>query len=282
MVAVRLSRITRELHSRIRQFFEEPLGADATPLEIREALLDQVERSVQPAGRGRRVFPYNRVHVLVAGCRSDRPALEAVLAGLGERVEERLAELSCERPDRIDVSVSFPEDVPPNWTSGQLFSIEYSRSEEPRHPAVVLTGQREPQPSLRVVVLKGAATEDNYTFTQATVPIGRTAEPSDHLGRVRRNRIAFLDSVDGVTETVGRAHARIAFDAETASYRIFDEGSSNGTLILRDGNVIPVPSQDPRGVRVESGDEIQLGRAVIQVSFETTAAATSWRGLSVS
>lgn len=281
-MAVRLSRITRELHSRIRQFFEEPLGADATPLEIREAVLDQIERSAQPAGRGRRVFPYNRVDVVVAGCRSDRPALEAVLGGIGEKVEERLGELSCERPDHIEVSVSFPENVPPNWTPGQLFSIGYSLNEEPRRPAMAVTREGQPQPSLRVLVLKGAATEGNYTFTQATVSIGRTAEPSDQLGRVRRNRIAFLDAVDGVTETVGRAHARITFDPDTASYCVFDEGSSNGTLILRDGNVIPVPSQDPRGVRVESGDEIQLGRAVIQVSFETTPVATSWRGLSTS
>jgi pSer/pThr/pTyr-binding forkhead associated (FHA) protein len=100
------------------------------------------------------------------------------------------------------------------------------------------------------------------------VSIGRTADPTDDLGRVRRNRIAFMDTVDGVTETVGRAHARLRFDPETGDYRLYDEGSSNGTSIHRDGDVIVVPRRDPRGVRVRSGDEIQVGRAAVRVVIE--------------
>jgi AcrR family transcriptional regulator len=265
-VAVRLSHLTRELQSRIREFFDEPLGTDATPLEIREAVLDHVEARVQPVGRGKRVFPYNRVLVRIAGTRADRPALEAAFDGLDAKIRDRLAELRCEGPRHLQATTAFPEEIPATWTAGQLFAVEYGREEEPASRDAILPAR---QPSLRVLVLKGSAAQDEYTFTQASVPIGRTPEPADHLGRVRRNRIAFLDSVDGVTETVGRAHARLEFDAETGSYRLFDEGSSNGTSIVREGNVVPVPPQDPRGVRVESGDEIQLGRAVIQVSFET-------------
>ncbi len=264
-MAVRLSRLTKKFQSRIKDFFEEPLGADATPLEVREAVLDHVEARVQPVGRGRRVFPYNRIAVQIAGIRTDRPALEAAFDGLEERIRERLSEVRCDTPARLEVSASFPEEPPSAWTPGQLFSVEYGRDST----TAAARQQRRPQPPIHVVVVKGAAAEHEYTFTQASVAIGRTPEPADHLGRVRRNRIVFLDSVDGVTETVGRAHARLAFDAGTWSYRLFDEDSSNGTSILREGNVIPVPPRDPRGVRVESGDEIQLGRAVIQVAFET-------------
>ncbi len=265
-MAVRLSHITRELQSRIKGFFDEPLGADATPLEIREAVLDHVEAGVHPVGRGKRVFPYNRILVRIAGARADRPALEATFEGLEARIRERLAELRCEAPSHLDVKAEFPEEVPAAWAPGQLFSVEYGRDDA---AAPERTREQPSQPPIRIVVVKGCAEQVEYTFTQATVPIGRTAEPADHLGRVRRNRIAFLDSVDGVTETVGRAHARLMFDADTGSYRLFDEGSSNGTSIVREGTVIPVPPRDPRGVRVESGDEIQLGRAVIQVAFET-------------
>ncbi len=262
---VRLSHLTKRFHSRIKDFFEEPLGADAAPLEVREAILDEVEGRVQPVGRGKRVFPYNKLAVQVAGIKTDRPALEAAFDGLEGRIRERLAEVRCDPPARLDVSVTFPEAVPDAWSPGRLFAVDYGREDAPaRAPKVELR-----QPLLRVVVVKGAAAEREYTFAQASVPIGRTAEPADHLGRVRRNRIVFLDSVDGVTETVGRAHARLAFDADAGGYRVFDEGSSNGTSIVRQGAAIPVPPQDPRGVRVESGDEIQLGRAVIQIVVET-------------
>lgn len=263
---MRLSHMTRELQSRIKGFFEEPLGADATPLEIREAVLDQIEARVQPVGRGKRTFPYNRIGVTVAGTRADRPALEAAFNGLEDRIRERLAELRCETPRQLGVSMVFPEEPPATWAAGQFFAIEYSRADAPA------IEQAEPrrQPVLRVVIVKGAAAQDEYTFTQASVAIGRTAEPADHLGRVRRNRVAFLDRVDGVTETVGRAHARLIFDGETGTYRVFDEGSSNGTAIAREGTVIPVPPRDPRGVRVEPGDEIQLGRAVIQIDFQAS------------
>lgn len=265
-MAVRLSHLTRKLQSRIKDFFEEPLGEDAAPLELREAVLDDIEARVQPVGRGKRVFPYNRITVTIAGIRADRPAIEAAFETFEDRIRERLSEIGCEVPAHLDIRGRFEEETPETWAAGQLFSVDYTRSDA---SAPDDRGQRR-QPALRVAVVKGSADQAEYTFTQSTVPIGRTAEPADHLGRVRRNRIVFRDAVDGVTETVGRAHARLAFDAETGSYRVFDEGSSNGTSILREGSVIPVPSQDPRGVRVESGDEIQLGRAVIHVVYETS------------
>ena len=76
-----------------------------------------------------------------------------------------------------------------------------------------------------------------------------------------------IDTVDGITETVGRAHARLRFDAATGDYRLFDEGSSNGTSVVRDGDVIVVHRRDPRGVRVRSGDEIQVGRALLRITI---------------
>ena len=93
-------------------------------------------------------------------------------------------------------------------------------------------------------------------------------EATDASGRIRRNDVAFLDRVDGVTETVGRAHARFRRDEKTGEYRVFDEGSRNGTSIVRSGATIVVPPTDPRGVRVETGDEVRLGRALIRLSVE--------------
>ena len=63
----------------------------------------------------------------------------------------------------------------------------------------------------------------------------------------------------------------------TGEYRLFDDGSSNGTAIIRGGETIAVPPRDPRGVRVQSGDEVQVGRAVIKVLVgrQAQASATS-------
>jgi pSer/pThr/pTyr-binding forkhead associated (FHA) protein len=263
-VSARLSAIGKEWQTRIKRFFDSPLDADAKPLEICQAALDEIESRVQPVGRGRRVFPYNRVIVRVRPAGADRAALEACFAALPARVHERLAELQCATIGALDIKVTFLKKAPPDWPPEQLFAVDGHAD-----AAVPSTGGEGPRtPSLHVLVLKGAASDESYTFTEPTVSIGRTPEPTDDRGHVRRNRVAFLDVIDGVTETVGRAHARLRFEPGTGEYRLYDEGSSNGTSIVRDGAAIPVPARDPRGVRVKSGDEVQIGRAVIRVEFE--------------
>jgi hypothetical protein len=263
-VTRRLSHIGKELQSRIKVFFDSSPGLDATPLEICQSVLEDVERKVQPVGRGRRIFPYNQITVRLKQAETDRPGLEAAFNGMEAKVRERLGELQCEAPTAIDVRVSFVKKTPAGWTSDQQFSVDYNSETE----AAVEPGEKPPRPPLHITIVRGAATEEAYTFTEPNISIGRTADPTDGLGRVRHNRVAFLDTVDGITETVGRAHARLRLEPKTGEYSIFDEGSSNGTSIIRDGATILVPPRDPRGVRVQSGDEIQVGRAVIRVSIQ--------------
>jgi hypothetical protein len=260
-VTARLSEIGRDLQSRLKKFFDTPLDAAATPLEISQAVLDDVERRVEPVGRGRRVFPYTRLVLRVRQVHADRAPLESALEGIDLKIRERLAEVRCEVPRTIDVRVTFLKKAPSEWRADQMFGIEYFR--EPEIP--VVAEPPPPLPAVHVAVLRGAATENSYTFTEPVISIGRSPDLTDELGRIRRNRVAFLDTVDGVTETVGRAHARIRFDTASREYRVFDDGSSNGTAIIRGGATIAVPPRDPRGVRVQSGDEVQVGRAVIKL-----------------
>lgn len=260
----RLSHIREDWRSRLRRFFDTSLERDAAPLEVRAAVLDDIEGRVQPVGRGRKVFPYGRVIVRLVQPGPGRPGLEATFRGFDAVLRERLQELQCDASKDLGVKIVILKKPPPEWTDGQLFSVDYqSQSETP--PAE--HGTRRPPP-LHVTVVKGAASQQAYTFAEPIVSIGRIAEPADQRGRVRRNHVAFLDSVDGTTETVGRAHARLAFDAKTGEYRVFDEGSRNGTYVIRMGESILVAPRDPRGVRVHSGDEIQLGKAVIRVSID--------------
>jgi hypothetical protein len=255
----RLAEIGREWHTRLKRFFDTPLESDATPLEICQAVLDEVERKVQPVGRGRRVFPYSRIVVRFRESNGDGTEVDAVFAGLSDRIRERLAELRCEVPSSLDVDIGHLENgsaEPPD----RLFAIEYHSDRDPVHQA-----QAAVLPSVQVSILKGAASDEEYTFTDPLISIGRSSDLIDELGRVRRNRVAFLDVVDGVTETVGRAHARLRFDPHAREYRLFDDGSSNGTCIIRGGAAIPVVPRDPRGVRIRSGDEVQIGRALIRI-----------------
>ena len=268
MDVTRLTGFGRDLQSRLRQYFEAPLDGDATPLEIGQAVLDDVERRVQPVGRGQRVFPYTQVVIRVLANDEARASVEAVFEDFATRLQERLAEVRCE-PRPVAVTVECVEMPCEGWRETQRFDARYVK-EPSREAAAAKTAEVTASvtpPTLRVVVLKGAAAEPEFTFEESTVSIGRSADPTDGFGRVRRNRIAFLDTVDGVTETVGRAHARLRFDAATGDYRLFDDGSSNGTSILRDGEVLVVHRRDPRGVRVRSGDEIQIGRALLRLTI---------------
>jgi hypothetical protein len=267
MDARTLAGLSKELHSRIRTFFDTPLGPDATPLEFAQAVLDAVEREVQPVARGRRVFPWRALTVRVLAPESSAAVVASTLQDLRPRILERLAEVRCEAPRCLDVDVECVSDAPASWVSGQRFDIAYVAAVVPGTlPDRGEAGQSS-LPALHVSVLVGTASEPSCTFVEATVSIGRTADPTDDQGRHRRNRIAFLDIVDGVNETVGRAHARLRRDPATGEYRLFDEGSHNGTSILRDGEVIAVHRRDPRGVRVRSGDEIHLGRAILRVEI---------------
>lgn len=266
MDVTRIAGIGRDLRTRLRTFFDTPIDRDATPLEICQAVLDEVETRIEPAGRGRRVFPYTAMHVRVLAPAGAHAPMAAAFDGFAGRVRERLGELRCDALATPEVELTCVDEAPSGWPPGRVFDVTYTRLAGPQSRP---TGDVPPDvpPTLSVTVLKGASTAPTYSFLATTVSIGRSADPTDDLGRLRRNCIAFTDVVDGITETVGRAHARLRFDREHGHYRLYDEGSSNGTAIVRDGEVIVVARRDPRGVRLRSGDEIQVGRALLRVAI---------------
>lgn len=268
MDVTRLAGMGRDLQTRVRRFFDTPIARDATPLEICQAVLDDIERHVEPVGRGRCVFPYTGLRVRVIASEADAAVIDAAFHGFAARVAERLAELRCDAPRALDVHLTCVVEAPASWPDGRVFDVAYGRDPAAAVSQGPAPGRAAGPPAIRVTVLKGVAVEPAFSFSDSTVSIGRTADPTDGFGRVRRNRVAFTDTVDGVTETVGRAHARLRFDHEAGVWRLFDEGSSNGTAIVRDGEVIDVPRRDPRGVRLRPGDEIQVGRALLRIDID--------------
>ena len=262
----------------------------ATPIEIRRAILDDIEEQVRPAGRSRKVFPYDLLAIEVVGAAADRAALEAVLnpeEELVEAIRERLHEAGCDRVGRLQVTVKVVRKARADWKPDSAFQVTYERTRgaepacpEPSrrappkrpgatsapaaegsktHPAAEAASAEPRQAQL--VVLEGDATKKAYTLGAERTNIGRLAEVTDrHRRVVRRNQVVFLDIDSDVSQTVSRAQAHIQF-APPAGYRLYDDRSSYGTRILREGRMIELPSGSPRGVKLRAGDEIYFGRA---------------------
>jgi pSer/pThr/pTyr-binding forkhead associated (FHA) protein len=133
---------------------------------------------------------------------------------------------------------------------------------------VVIEDEHEPTvPRVDVAVLKGTAERRNYSFASTRIEIGRCSEVRDSGHRlIRTNHIAFTEAAADANLTVSRQHAHIACDAATGHVRLYDDGSSDGTGIVRDGRTVPVP-RGSRGVRLRSGDEIALGEARLRIRF---------------
>jgi hypothetical protein len=125
-----------------------------------------------------------------------------------------------------------------------------------------------PAPAVRVAILRGTALKRTYALQQPTIRLGRGAEHAEASGRTRHNDIAFADDQDEVNRTVARAQAHLTFNPDRGEFRLFDDGSSNGTRILRNAEIITITSHGPRGVRVVSGDIIELGRARLRIDLD--------------
>ena len=250
----------RTFGRRVRSFFDAPPDANAAPLELLQSALDQLEKKVVPAGRGTRIFPYNHIGVVVTQPAVDQAAIEAVFEQLEPRLRERLAELRCEPPPALSVSVTVSSD---SESGAPVLRLDCRSDREPARPR---TGRS--VPGLRLHIRKGQCDAPDYAFNTGAVAIGRGAEPADALGRVRRNDVAFTDARDGVSETVARAHARIEFDHPSGTYLLFNESSTNPTFLLRGGRSMKVAPRDRRGVRIVSGDALQLGRAILEVTID--------------
>ena len=251
----------------VRRAVDPPLDEDARPLDVKRAIVEAVEQQLEPAGAGRRVLPGDRVLVtLLAEPAEARGGLEAVLADIRDTIATRLQELQCGVPRRFAVDVSYVRRPPAEWTSGQRLSVTLA-------PSAVRRGANDGEadlatpPALAIDVVRGQTDQPQFTFAEPVVRIGRSSDPTDERGRPRFNQVAFLENDSAENRTVTRGHALIRYHAATGEYRLFDEGSANGTRVVRSGEVIDVPKRDPVGLALRSGDEVQLGKAAIKVKI---------------
>lgn len=279
-IAGKARKLERKISRTVDAAVDEFIGrSEPAPIEVVHAVLDRAELQIQEIGRGRRVFPFNRVRLLVVagpGQKEKRARFEAVVDGppsLSERLVDRLSSAGC-ATSALSAEVVYARHRGADWADDD-FHVEFDRVST---PARTEHAPEMPPPSagpaagevarIKVTVVKGAAEQRSYVFTGGRIDIGRRSEVLDkrqHL--VRTNHVAFSEDGGDVNSSVSRRHAHIDHSPDGRSYRVWDDKSAHGTSILRNGRTIKVPAA-ARGTRLESGDEIALGQARLRVTFE--------------
>lgn len=233
------------------------------PLEIIHAIVAAAEQQIQPAGRGRRVFPFNRIVVHVAAAsRTDRARFAALADGppaLRDRIHDRLHANGCDAAP-LEIEVGYSPKAKPAWTHPE-FHLEFDRVDVAAPaPAAVAA-----PPRLELTIVAGTGERRSYGFSGGRIDIGRRADVFDHQHRlVRVNNVVFKEGEGELNQSVSRRHAHIVCDAATGEYRLHDDRSAHGTALVRGGQTVSVPAGS-RGVRLRDGDEILLGQARLRV-----------------
>jgi hypothetical protein len=259
-------KLTEFLEKWGRTVFESPLARTATLesppelAEIRFAVLEEVRRNSYRAG-ARQVFPFDLVRVGMRGLEESRAAV--FRSGffrqyLEHEIQGHLRAQNVRFPEQLRVEVDVATGLPlPNepWMTVAVAS---------RQPADGL------EKAARLIVQRGSANVPEFAIDKPRVFIGREPEVYLHGGIHRRNDLTFADENE-VNRSVSREHAHIEFDRKTGECRLFNDrwykrGTDCGTRMVRDGVSIEV-HRDSRGTRLEPGDEIHLGGAILRFTL---------------
>jgi hypothetical protein len=263
----------RKLESRIARSVDKAVAGvvgrePQEPIEVVHGVLDVVEQQIQAAGRGRLVFPFNRVlvHVL-AGGKAAQARMASVFGTeptLQQRTMARLREAGCE-PPALRVDVKYAAKAQKQWVAPE-YHVEFEVEPEAERTSQV-TAPRVQPPRIELTVLSGEAERKSYAFQGEQVNIGRRSDVLDKRQRfLRANHIVFRDADTEVNRSISRRHAHILYVDESAEYRLCDDRSAQGTSVIRNGRRVPVPP-GARGTRLQQGDEIVIGQARLRIKI---------------
>jgi hypothetical protein len=253
-----LKRIEQTLDKRLRSLFggnpDRPGAREA--IELYRDALDQIAQRATPGKRGERLFPFD---IIAIELRAQDPERKAVLESLFEPnqlIEDIRATLIEDRisaPTNLTVAVHYPPEAETDLRI---------RCEKSPTPDVTAPAPTHALPVMWLITLSGVSSSPEFFVDRPQINLGREREVIDAQGRpMRRNDLYFPEGADDANATVSRSHAHLRFDPATGEWRIYDDGSSLGTAVFRDGHRIDVPAHAPRGAMLRPGDEIYLGQA---------------------
>jgi hypothetical protein len=264
-----LKKLEKKIEEAVRKL---PLlsGAPREPLEISRDILGEVEGKISSLGGGRRVFPFNLLRIRLHAPDDEWRALYEVAflnnSTLENAVREHLRPPRCEPPAALEVAVEIIEE-PTEGDAAYHITYEAKRdgASAPDGEARGVTkggAKGKAKGKAQLVVVRGTAAPMKYRLTKKRTNIGRQPEVLDKEGLpLRRNDLVFVeDGGDEVNQTVSRIHAHINHDRETGEFRLHDDNSAYGTLIIRQsGRRVKVTRG--LGAPLHSGDEIFFGQA---------------------
>jgi hypothetical protein len=255
-----LRRIEKSLDQRLRAIFSggsNEAGAREA-IELYRDALEQIAKRATVGKRGDRVFPFDLITIEL---RAENPERKAVLetlfdpGQLGDDIRAALREERIALPPDLTIAVRYPEEATLEMR------VICERAEKPALPVATAVAEG------RLITLTGISSEPDFALDRLRVNLGREAEVLDALGRaLRRNELFFAEQAHEANASVSRSHAHIHFDAASGEWRIYDDGSSLGTSLFREGRRIDVPAHASRGVALRPGDEIYLGQ--VRLRFE--------------
>ena len=247
------SEIEKTIERGFRHWTERVFGPAQSGelLLTHRAILEEIESQVQTISRGKRMFPFGVVTVILAAPDAARRGVMQAAFAEGDRLEQDVRQLlegaGCALPDGFRVEVQTAE------TGREPFEIRYGAAPKVERARV----------AAKLVVVKGKTDRDEYPLGKQRTNIGRMAELTDADERVvRRNDVVFEEGADAANASVSRKHAHIR--EEAGEYRICDDESEYGPRVFRDGRAVDVPKGNRRGEKLRPGDEIYLGRACLR------------------
>ncbi|MFN7995690.1 MAG: FHA domain-containing protein [Bryobacteraceae bacterium] len=251
-----------------RTIFEGPFSDQAPAAEppeiaeIRFAILDRVREKSHRSG-GKKIFPFNVVHIHVRGVEDSRAPIfngKFFSKYFEQELRANLEKSECRYPEDLRVDVHVIRELP---AAGEPWMwVDVESQERPAAAA---------RRTARLIVLEGKANEKEITLSKARINIGRAVDVYRSEGLFRRNDLAFTEDTE-INRTVSREHAHILYDRAAAEYRLFNDRwydreksgvPSCGIWIIRDGLSQEV-HRTSRGTKLESGDEIHFGKAVVR------------------
>jgi FHA domain len=264
-----LRRIEKSLDHRLRAIFSG--GGDQTGaregIELYRDALDQVAARATVGKRGDRIFPFNRITIELHAADPERKAVLETLfdpGQLGDDIRSVLEEERVTPPAELTVVVRYSEEA---LVEMRILCEKADNTIriEPTAPATPAQIPAPPPAALvpaNLLTIAGVSSSPELLLDRPRINLGREEEVLDAMGRVfRHNELSFPESAHAANASVSRAHAHILFDSASGQWRIFDDGSSLGTTLFRDGRRIDVPAHASRGVALRPGDEIYLGQA---------------------
>ncbi len=231
-------------------------------------MLDRIREKSYRSG-GRKVFPYDLLRVEMRGVEEGR---RDVFAGrffrkyIEQEVRNALRDGGCRFPDNLRVDIEAVAGLP---KPGEDWLIVETASQERADAAA--------RPCGKLIVREGEANAAEIRLEKPRINIGRVKDVYRAEGLFRRNDLAF-EADSEINRSVSREHAHIQYDRAAGEYRLFNDrwyarGTPSGVeggcgiWIVRDGMSQEV-HRTPRGTKLEPGDEIRFGRAMVMFEMD--------------